>query len=93
MRKLVQLWDQLLVKDGILCQLFENVAGTNAVAQLIVPDSLKKEWVHEDVGGGVEKTVAKLKERFYWLGHFNDVQSWYATCSKCICLENYTTTW
>ena len=89
-RKMIQLWDQLLVKDGILCRLFENVAGTNAVAQLIVPDSLKKEilhGVHEDVGGGhfgVEKTVAKLKERFYWPGHFNDVQSWCATCSKCI---------
>ena len=89
-RKMVQFWDQLLVNDGILCRLFENVASTNAVAQLIVPDSLKKEilhGVHEDVGGGhfgVEKTVAKLKERFYWPGHFNDVQSWCATCSKCI---------
>jgi len=31
--------------------------------------------------------VAKLKERFYWLGHFNDVQSWRATCSKCIALK------
>ena len=52
---MVQLWDKLLVKDGILCRLFENVAGTNVVAQLIVPDSLKKEILHgdhEDVGGG-----------------------------------------
>ena len=68
-RKMVQFWNQLLVKDGILCRLFENVADTNAVAQLIVPNSLKKEilqGIHEDVGGGhfgVEKT-AKLKERF-----------------------------
>ena len=28
--------------------------------------------------------VAKLKERLYWPGNFNDVQSWCATCSKCI---------
>ena len=46
-------------------RLFKNVAGTNAAAQLIIPDSLKKEilhGVHEDVGGGhfgVEKTVVR----------------------------------
>ena len=49
--------------------------------QLVVPDSLKEEIlyeVYEGIGGGhlgVEKSVAKLKERYYWLGHHNDVQS------------------
>ena len=89
-RKMAQLWDQLLIKDGVLCRYFENVAGTGGVAQLIVPDNLKNEMlqgVHEDVGGGhfgVEKTVAKLKERFYWPGHYNDVKNWCANCKKCI---------
>ena len=43
--------------------------------------------IHEDLGGGhfgVEKSVAKLKERFYWPGHYNDVQVWCATCSCCV---------
>ena len=42
--------------------------------------------VHEGIGGshhGVEKTVVKLKERFYWPGHYSNVQNWCATCSSC----------
>ena len=58
--------------------------------QLVVPDSLKEEilyGIHEGVGGGhlgVEKLVAKLKERYYWPGHYNDVQGWCANCGSCI---------
>ena len=86
--KLVQLWDQLFVKDGILWRFFENLDGLDGVNQLVVPDSLKNEvlyGVHESIGGGhlgVEKTVVKLKERFYWPGHYSDVQNWCATCSS-----------
>ena len=39
------------------------------------------------IGGGhlgVEKTVDKLKECFYWPGHYSDVQNWCATCSSCV---------
>ena len=69
--KLVQLWDQLFVKNGILWRFFEDMDGLDGVNQLVVPDSLKNEvlsGVHEGIGGGhlgVEKTVVKLKERFY----------------------------
>ena len=47
--------------------------------QLVVPDSWKEEIlykVHKGIGGGhlgVEISVAKLKERYYWPGHYNDV--------------------
>ena len=32
----------------------------------------------------MEKSVAKLKERYDWPGHYNDVQSWCANCGSCI---------
>lgn len=37
------------------------------------------------VGGhfGIKKTLARLKQRFYWLGHHNDVQDWCASCGTC----------
>ena len=33
---------------------------------------------------GQDKTLMKLKERYYWPGHWNDVQDWCNTCSACI---------
>ena len=29
------------------------------------------------------KTLNKLKERFYWPGHYTDVYNWCQTCSTC----------
>ena len=42
--------------------------------------------LHEGVTGGhlgQEKTLSKLKERFYWPGHYNDVRDWCKTCVAC----------
>ena len=58
--------------------------------QLVVPMSQRKivlAELHEGVTGGhlgQEKTLMKLKERFYWPGHWNDVQNWCNTCAACI---------
>ena len=82
--KMVQLWNQLFVKDVALYRLFNGTECSSSMMQLVVPDSLKAKilyGVHEGIGGGhlvVEKSVAKLKERFYWPGHYNDVQRWCA---------------
>ena len=32
---------------------------------------------------GEEKTLGRLKERFYWPGHFTDVRNWCKTCAAC----------
>ena len=69
-RKLVQIWDQLVIKDELLWRLFENRDGTECIHQLVVPSSLKTEVlydVHEGVLGGhlgIDKSLGKLKERF-----------------------------
>ena len=89
-RKLVQIWDQLILRDGLLWRYFEDVRGTGGVYQLVVPLSLKEvvlKGVHEGVAGGhfgVEKSLGKLKERFYWPGHYNDIHNWCSTCSDCV---------
>jgi len=41
--------------------------------------------LHEGVGGGrlgQDKTLNKLKERYYWTDHFNVVQDWCQTCPE-----------
>ena len=51
-RKLVQIWNQLILQDGRLWRYFEGVRGTGGVYQLVVPLSLK-----EVVLKGVQKEL------------------------------------
>lgn len=90
-RKMVQLYDQLCVKNGVLYRQVNNGSEhSSSIFQLVVPELQKEEvmyGIHEGIGGGhlgVEKSVAKLKERFYWPGHYTDVKKWCANCSSCL---------
>ena len=80
--------------DGILCRRFESPDGSSSALQIVVPDVLRDEVLsdlHEGaVGGhfGIDKTLARLKERFYWPGHFKDVRDWCANCSTCATRKN-----
>ena len=57
--------------------------------QLVIPEALRAEVLsdlHEGTLGGhlgVDKTLARLKERFYWPGHYNDVHEWCRSCAVC----------
>ena len=83
------------VHNGVLCRLYWEPGGLQSIMQVIVPDALRDEILAElhrgALGGhlGVDKTLTRLKERFYWPGHHNDVQNWWNlcipidSCSKC----------
>ena len=57
--------------------------------QLMVPNKFRQDILrnlHEGITGGhlgEAKTLGKLKERFYWPGHYNDVRGWCQTCKAC----------
>ena len=36
---------------------------------------------------GVTKTLARLKQRFYWVGRQQAVADWIANCTQCIAAE------
>ena len=88
-RKLFQIWDQLVIKDELLCRQFETPDGSSSHLQLVVPRTLRKEILEEIHGGatgghlGEEKTLKRLKERYYWPGHWTDVQTWCKKCHAC----------
>ena len=88
-RRLFQLWEQLIILDGQLWRLYENEEGSSVQQQLVVPSSLKREIMeelHEGVMSGhlgQEKTMQRLKRRFYWPGQWNDVRDWCNTCPIC----------
>ena len=42
--------------------------------------------LHSGIGGGhlgVEKTVGKVRQRYYWIGYKGDVQRWCRQCDVC----------
>ena len=88
-RRFLHIWDQLEVHAGILCQCPCPVGHFPRVTQAVIPDSLRKEVLadlHEGVAGGhlgVEKTLGRLQERYYWPGHYNDVRDWCRDCAAC----------
>ena len=87
-RLLVQKWEQLEVKDGLLYRRYENNAGNAVWLQLVVPKSLRNQILQELHGGVVSghlggKTLGCLKERYYWPGRGKDVSNWCCTCPTC----------
>ena len=88
-RKLVQIWDQLTVTEGVLIRKYEADERPQCYSQWIVPRHKRKEILHQLHGGplgghlGESKTLHKLKERFYWPGHATDVRDWCRNCDLC----------
>ena len=88
LRRLYQMWDQLIVRNNLLYRQFQNPDGTSHL-QLVVPRKLRDEILQEVHGGitsghfGEDKTLCRLKERFYWPGHYNDVRTHCQSCSAC----------
>ena len=88
-RRFLQIWDQLVVRDGLLCRYLQPRGASLGVIQMVIPEALRTEVLadlHEGVAGGhlgTEKTLARLRERFYWPGHYNDVKEWCRKCAVC----------
>jgi len=63
----------------------EDSGGGQSWQQLVVPHTLREEIMRELRSGaleghlGVDKTVSKIKERFYWPGMFQEVDQWIRT--------------
>ena len=87
-RHLLQLWDHLMLQDGIMYRRFVGTDRQDDRMQLVVPCAMRREILDElhsgAVGGhlGAEKTLSKLKERFYWPGHWKEVHNWCNTCAR-----------
>ena len=88
-RRLLQLRNQLVLNNGILRRKYISADGKIICSELVVPKSLRAgilTEVHEGATSGhlgEEKTRGRLKERFYWPGHWNDVKNWCRTCLTC----------
>lgn len=83
-------WDALLIKDDVLYKRWEAPNLKSSFLQLIVPrkrikDILKE--AHDSPSGGhfgVNKTLEKIRKRFYWATCKQDVEDWCKSCQACI---------
>ena len=88
-RRLFQIWDQLLVQNDALYRQYERPDHSTVILQQLVPESKRDEVLRElhegTLGGhlGEDKTIARIKECFYWPGYHKDTSNWCKTCSTC----------
>jgi hypothetical protein len=82
-------WDSLVLRNGLLKRVIKNSEGAEDRVQLVIPGSRRAEVmkeVHDGVTGGhmgVARTVAKLRERYYWVSCQADVKVWCKKCATC----------
>lgn len=82
-------WDRLEIHNGMLYRRWEIEENTEFKLQLIVPDIKKYEVLkfYHDIPTaghlGVEKTVAKIKDSFYWPNMKEFVQTYCRECDRC----------
>ncbi|UYV69434.1 K02A2.6-like, partial [Cordylochernes scorpioides] len=82
-------WDSLSIDNGLLKRIWESADGRSKTMQLVVPKvqvpNVLRE-IHDGVSGahfGINKTLKKVRERFYWVYYHEDVERWSKKCYRC----------
>jgi len=82
-------WDSLEIQSGVLYKKWETPNLKNTVIQLIIPKTRIKqilEKAHDSPSGGhfgINKTLEKIRKRFYWASCKQDVEEWCRSCKVC----------
>ncbi|KAJ8960041.1 hypothetical protein NQ318_009478 [Aromia moschata] len=75
-------WNSLCLRDGLLHRKWESPDGVSAVYQLVLPKArihqVLEELHNSPSGGhfGVTRTLARVRDRFYWVNCRRDVEEW-----------------
>ncbi|KAJ8962691.1 hypothetical protein NQ318_001088 [Aromia moschata] len=73
-------WNSLCLRDGLLHRKWESPDGVSAVYQLVLPKArihqVLEELHNSPTGGhfGVTRTLARVRDRFYWVNCRRDVE-------------------
>ncbi|KAJ8946066.1 hypothetical protein NQ318_009191 [Aromia moschata] len=82
-------WNSLCLRDGLLHRKWESPDGVSAVYQLVLPKARIHqvlEELHSSPSGGhfgVTRTLARVRDRFYWVNCRRDVEEWCRRCDLC----------
>ena len=81
-------WDRLEIKAGLLYRKFDD--DGNTLYQLVTPKACQDEILkyHHDIPStghlGVEKTLSKIRQAFYWPGMTDSVRKYCIKCDICV---------
>ena len=82
-------WSQLMIRDNIIYMVWELEDSKNPVYQAIVPFTEQRtvlKFSHDSkISGhlGVNKTISKIRQGYYWPGLQSDVRSYVGGCDVC----------
>jgi hypothetical protein len=81
-------WKFLAETNGILERHWESADGRSKITQTVLPRSRVNDVLTEQHGGpsghlGVNMTLNKVRQRYYWLQTRNDVEKWCRQCDTC----------
>jgi len=84
-------WDRIVLRDGILGRLYQQVGSREETFQVVVPEQeARKVWeiYHGEMGHpSSERTLTILRQRCYWPRMTEDVKEWTTTCPQCVCAK------
>lgn len=90
-------WNSLRVENGLLKRAWESADGRHVTMQLVLPRAYVQRVLEEVHGGasgahlGMNKMLAKVRERFYWVHCREDVEKWCRMCATCGASKGPTT--
>jgi len=82
-------WNALFLKNGVLYKRWESPNSKLEISQVIVPSNRINQILvsaHDSPSGGhfgINKTLDKIRKRFYWASYKQDVEKWCRTCKIC----------
>ena len=86
-QNLLQHWDRILEKDGILYRRVWRPDGGEEAFQLLLPAALRDqtlEQLHQEHGHqGIERTTELVRQRCFWPGMVSDIKQWVQQCERC----------
>ncbi|CAG2211378.1 unnamed protein product [Mytilus edulis] len=89
LRSLWNQWNNLELRDGLIYRRFEDPATKIVKMQAIIPLSERKkvlQFSHVDKCSahlGIHKTLAKIRQSYYWPELQNDARTYVNGCDKC----------
>ena len=82
-------WSRLVLKDHLLCHIWEVEQSNNTTYQIVMPLSQRRlilQQMHYSITSGnlgVTKTLNKIRQNYNWSGLQSDVSSYVAGCDLC----------